>query len=108
MTHETGVWTTWVFTAWSGAEAQTCGSGRELWLSDKEVASRLRRIESRSCKAAHTNAWAALLILIPFDQWTQPWPRIALVDVELLRVEAGIALDQDGFADHLFHLLQPL
>ena len=31
----------------------------------------------------------------------------ALVNVELLRVESGIGLDEDRFADHLFHLLQP-
>src|ERR1039457_6435027 len=31
-----------------------------------------------------------------------------LVNVELLRVEGGVALHQDGLADHLFHLLQPL
>ncbi len=29
------------------------------------------------------------------------------MDVELLGVQAGIALDEDGLADHLFHLLQP-
>src|SRR6266567_9022357 len=30
-----------------------------------------------------------------------------LVDVELLGVEAGVGFDEDGFADHLFHLLEP-
>ena len=29
------------------------------------------------------------------------------MDVELLRVEAWVGLDEDGFAAHLFHLLQP-
>ena len=33
--------------------------------------------------------------------------RKILVNVELLRVEGGIRLDQDGFPDHLLHLLQP-
>lgn len=31
-----------------------------------------------------------------------------LVDVELLRMQAWVALDEDGLAGHLFHLLQPL
>lgn len=30
-----------------------------------------------------------------------------LVDVKLLRMEAGIALHQNSLASHLFHLLQP-
>jgi len=29
------------------------------------------------------------------------------MDVELLRVEGGIGLDEDRLADHLFHLLEP-
>jgi hypothetical protein len=31
-----------------------------------------------------------------------------LVEVELLRVKAGIGFDKDGLADDLLHLLQPL
>src|SRR6266851_8150195 len=31
--------------------------------------------------------------------------RKTLVDVELLGVEAGVGFDEDGFPDHLFHLL---
>src|SRR5258705_9100719 len=33
--------------------------------------------------------------------------RRALVDVELLGVKAGVGFDEDGFADHLLHLLKP-
>lgn len=31
-----------------------------------------------------------------------------LVDVELLRMQAGVGFDENGLAHHLFHLLQPL
>ncbi len=30
---------------------------------------------------------------------------LALVDIELFGVQAGVALDQDGASGHLFHLL---
>src|ERR1039458_4650524 len=68
-----------------------------------------RRIRPYSA-APDTSLFSSARYVLIQQRQIRPYsaaPDTSLVDVELLRVKGRVALDEDGLAHHLFHLLQP-